>query len=60
MYFGSRALPSAESLGSLRLFSYPRVFQTFKWGWKKAVVSQVIFLRRPQLGVARGTGLTNI
>lgn len=60
MYFGSRTSPSAESLGSLRLFSYARVFQTFKWSWKNAVASQVIFLSRPQLGVTGGMGVANI
>lgn len=60
MYFGSRTSPSAESLGSLRLFSYARVFQTFKWSWKNAVASQVIFLSGPQLGVTGGTGVATI
>lgn len=54
VYFGSRAWPSAESLGSLRLFSYSRVFQTFKWSWKNAAASQVIFLSRPRPGGCRG------
>lgn len=45
---------SAESLGSLRLFSYPSVFQTFKWSWRNADMSQVIFLSRPQFRISGG------
>lgn len=44
-------------LGSPRLFSYPGVFQTFKWSWKNAVGSQVVFLSRPQLGAVGGRRL---
>lgn len=55
MYFGSRASPSTESLGSLSLFSYPSVFQTFKWSWKNAFLrARLFFLADPSLGLQGG------
>lgn len=41
-------------------FSHPGVSQTFKWGWKNAVPSQIIFLSRPQSRVVAGPGVANL